>query len=150
VADDLADHQGETEEPAYRPRPPLWQPKPEPPPSIGTLLALGVLTLALLGLVAVWLEGPLLKMPVGQTTVTVVRIRGGTPTDELPASYRYAVELPDGSTQTVALGRLHRPGERLLLTASRGMLTGRIRLGAPYVVIADPPAELPTGDPGVR
>jgi hypothetical protein len=134
VADDSPDQRGEAK-PGYKPKAPLWQSKPEPPPSRATLIALGLLASVFLAVTAVLFEGSLLSMPIGQTTVTVMEVQAGRPADEVPASYRHLVELPDGTRRNFVCERIHRPGERLLVTVNRGLLTGRVRLGAPYVVV---------------
>ena len=134
VPDDSPDQRGGAG-PGHKAKPPLWQSKPESPPSRATLIALGLLAFVLLAASALLFEGSLLSMPIGQTTVTVMEVQAGRPADDVPASYRHLVELPDGTRRTFACERIHRAGERLLVTVNRGLLTGRVRLAAPYVAV---------------
>jgi hypothetical protein len=97
-----------------------------------------ILLIAAVAIMAFSLEGYLLSVPMGQVNVTVIRVEGGTPQEEVPASFRHVVALPDGSEGRFTSGRLHRPGEKLVVTASRGRLTGRVRLDAPYAVLTSP------------
>jgi hypothetical protein len=139
VADETPELEGgQTEENVgYKPKPPLWQPKPEKPMSTTGLVGGGALILlAVFG--AVLLDGRFLSIPVGQTEATIIRLESGRPPDETPAAFRYLVQLPDGSRHAFTCGRIHRPGERLMVTSFRGRLTGRIRLGSPYRVMAQP------------
>ncbi len=141
----MADAQAEHTEPAepvaeFRPKPPLWH-SPERPASrwtwtLGVILAL--LTVAALTLS---LEPYVFSAPMGQMTVTIVRIEVGSPADERPASYHYLVKLPDQSMGRLICERILQPGARLVVTASRGRITGRVRLGAPYRVML--PTEVP-------
>jgi hypothetical protein len=85
--------------------------------------------------------------PLGQIAVTVVGIQSGSPTDkEHLASFRHLVELADGTRLAFDCDRILRPGDRVLVTATRSTLTNRIRLSPPYVVAA----EQPTNDPAPR
>ncbi len=145
VGASVADEQAEHNEPAepvveYRPKPPLWH-SPERPAS-GWAWILGVI-LALLTVAALTLslEPYVLSAPMGQMTVTIVRIEAGGPADERPASYHYRVQLPDQSMGRLICERILPPGAKLVVTASRGRITGRVRLGAPYRVML--PTEVP-------
>jgi len=123
----------------FRPKPPLWQPKPEPPAPLAGRVAAGVLMLAALAAIPFLLEGQFLSVPMGQVEATVVQIEAGRPADEDPARFVYLVALGDGSKKRFVCDRILQPGDGLLVTASRGRLTGRIRLGAPYRVVPRPP-----------
>ena len=123
----------------YKPKPPLWQSKPEKPMSMAGIAGGAALVVLAVCLFAVLFEGQCLSVPVGQTEATVIRLGSGRAADEHPASFRYLVQLPDGSRHPFICERIHRPGERLMATSTRGRLTGRVRLGAPYAVVAEPP-----------
>lgn len=97
-----------------------------------------LLIVATVAVLAVGLESYLLSIPIGQVEVTVVRLESGTPQEEIPASYRHVVKLADGSEHRFFAERMHQPGERLIVTASRGRLTGRRWLGVPYRVTGSP------------
>src|SRR5690348_13692197 len=96
----------------YQPKPPLWHPRFEARTSPAAILTGG----AFLILVAIGLaflpDGSILSVPLGQVEVQVVRIVGGTPPDEGPASFRHVVSLPDGSEGLFVAEHLYRPGER--------------------------------------
>jgi hypothetical protein len=118
--------------PAYKPKPPLWRPALEKRASLLSVLAgAGFVALVGLGL----LPGSFLSVPMGQVEVRVVRIVGGTPAEEVPASFRHIVSLPDGSERLFVAEHLYRPGDRLIVTATRGRLTGRVSLDPPYRLV---------------
>jgi hypothetical protein len=52
--------------------------------------------------------------------------------DSGPPSFRYLVKLPDGRTATLHADRIHRPGDRLVVMAATGRITGRVLLSPPY------------------
>ena len=121
---------------SYRPKPPLRQPKPEQLLSRASRIGLVLLFVGSLAFLAVLLENQFLSVPIGQMEVRVVRIEAGRPSDETPAVYAYLVRLSDGSSTRFLCDRILRPGDVVLVTASRGRLTRRVRLSAPYRVVS--------------
>jgi len=120
-------------EPSPRQKPPLWHPKPERQRSLASRIGLGVVAAVFgLGGMILVLEPSVLSVPAGQIEVQVVSVQGVTPADEMPAVYRHVVRLQDGTERTFAARGIHRPGERLVVSMSRGLVTGRIWLGSPY------------------
>ncbi len=114
---------------ACRPKPELWRPvseKPTPRWIIALVILLAAVTLPLIGIA---LEPYFLSTPIGQVEVSVVKVVGGVPADEMPASFQHLVALRDGSQLYFNAERIHRPGETLLVTASQGRFTGKVRLG---------------------
>jgi hypothetical protein len=139
MADELLTSEGASDHPTgerseYRPKPPLWRPKFEARTSLAILAGGAFLVLVAVGL-AFLPDGSFLNVPVGQVEARVVRVVGGAPADEAPASFRHVVSLPDGSEGLFVAEHLSRPGERLMVTATRGRLTGRITLRPPYRVL---------------
>ena len=126
------------EQMGYTPKPPLWQSTQKR--SLLARIIGAVLMIGVVAVLAVGLEGYLLSVPMGQVEVTVVRVEGGTPQEERPAAFRHVVALPDGSEARFTSERLHPPGEKLIVTAARGRLTGRIRLGEPFRLLPSPGA----------
>ena len=122
----------------YKPKPPLWRPKFEARPSLAAILAGGVFLVLVAAGLAFLPDGSFLNVPMGQVEAQVVRVVGGTPADDAPASFRHVVSLPDGSEGLFVAEHLYRPGERLMVTATRGRLTGRITLRPPYRVLRSP------------
>jgi hypothetical protein len=126
-------------ESSYRPKPPLWTPHVQKERPFLVTVALEAVALVAGGAVlAVVLESRLLSVPLGQVEVKVVRVQGGSPQDESPASFRHMVVLPDGSERLFISEQIHRPGERIVVSLSRGRITGRLWLGAPYRVLPLP------------
>jgi len=122
----------------YRPKPALWHPAAQKStfPWITAFVVLGVVvTVPLIGIA---LEPYLLSKPIGQLEVSVVKVVGGVPADETPASFQHLVALRDGSRLYFSAEQIHRPGESLLVSAWQGRLTGRVRLGPPYRVLRTP------------
>jgi len=130
----------------YRPKPPLWRPKPERPLSLASRIGLALLVPGSVVLLAVLLEGQFLSVPIGQVKARVVRIEAGRPADELPAVYAYLVTVSDGSSMRFVCDRILRPGDVILVTASQGRLTRRVRLSAPYRIVSH--STEPTRDAG--
>jgi hypothetical protein len=121
--------------PEYRPKPPLWRPKFEARTPLAAILASGAFLLLVVVGLAFLPDGSFLNVPVGQVEARVVRVVGGAPADEAPASFRHVVSMPDGSEGLFVAEHLYRPGDRLLVTVTRGRLTGRMTLRPPYRVL---------------
>ena len=120
----------------YKPKPPLWCAAFEKPASRVGIVA-GLALAALVTVILVLLpDGSFLNIPIGQVEVRVVRVIGGAPADEAPASFRHVVSLADGTEGLFVAEHLHRPGTRLVVTASRSRLTGWISLRPPYRVLS--------------
>lgn len=125
-------------EPSPRQKPPLWHPKPEPQSSLVARIALGIVAAVVgLGGSILLLEPSVLSVPAGQLEVQVVSVQDGQPPDEMPAAYRHLVRLRDGTERTFVSQDIHRPGERLVVFLSRGLVTGRTWLGSPYAKATD-------------
>jgi hypothetical protein len=122
-------------------RPPLWHFTPKPA-SVGVrvLAGLGFLvgTCVTTLLLVILLEAEFLSDPIGTTEVTVSGVEAGRSAEKHPTSFRHLVVLADGSRNSFVCARIHRPGEKLMVTASRGRLTGRVWLSVPYRVLAAP------------
>jgi hypothetical protein len=116
----------------YRRKPPLWQPSAKEPWTWATGLAIAAFLLVALVVLPLGLESYFLAVPLGQLEVTVVQVESGSPQEETPAEFRHIVALPDGSRKRFVAARIYRPGEKLVVTVSRGRITQRIWLGAPY------------------
>src|SRR5512134_222849 len=95
--------------PAYKPKPPLWRPAFEKRTSLLGILA-GVGLAVLVAVTLALLPGSFLSVPMGQVEVQVVRVVGGTPAEEVPASFRHIVSLPDRSERLFVAEHLYRPG----------------------------------------
>jgi hypothetical protein len=121
--------------PAYKPKPPLWRPAFEKRTTLLGILA-GAGLAVLVAVTLALLPGSFLSVPMGQVEVQVVRVVAGTPAEGGPASFRHIVSLADGSERPFVAEHLYRPGDRLVVTASRGRLTGRISLDPPYRVLS--------------
>lgn len=122
----------------YSPKPDLWRPVPEKPTPVWGMALLILIAILSLPFIALAFEPYLLAEPIGQVEVTIVEVAGGAPADDMPASFHYFVKLADGSRLPFSAEHIHRPGEKLLVTASRGRLSGRLRLDAPYRVSVSP------------
>ncbi len=125
---------------AYKPKPPLWRSKNERRASFLFVACGTIMVLITIVLGAVMLEGQFFSVPIGQAEVEVVRLQSGMPPDEGPAVYRHLVRLSDGSLRVFVSQRVHQPGEKLVVTVTRGRLTGRTRLGALYRAVPGSPS----------
>lgn len=121
----------------YKAKPPLWQPTPTKHAKL-TAAAVAVGTTALILTLLLVYEKDFLSTPAGQAEVVVVGVQGDKPQGKLPAWFKYIVVLPDGTRGIFVSDRIQQSGERLLATVSRGRVTGRMWLGAPYRVLTDP------------
>lgn len=124
-------------EPSYMLKPPLWRPARERRRSAITIL-LGGLAMVVMGAVASFpvVEKAFLSTPAHATPVTITAIENASHADEeTPMYFHYVVTLPDGSSGRFASQTPHRPGEHLMAMVSRGRLTGRIIVSAPYVAL---------------
>jgi hypothetical protein len=126
-------------EPAYRPKPPLWAGKPHVPlPAWALVILFGVgavvVVILLPGFHQQWLSSPAIPIEV-----TVVRLETGEPgraAPRAPSLFHYVVSLQDGSEARFTSDAVHRPGERLLVMSQRSRLTGGLKLGSPFSVLA--------------
>jgi hypothetical protein len=94
---------------------------------------------ALMAALALGFEREFLSAPAGQAEVTVLAVQGERPQGRSsPQWFRYVVVLPDGTKGIFISDRLQRLGTRLIATVSRGRLSGRTWLSAPYRLVAEP------------
>jgi hypothetical protein len=130
----------------YRPKSPLWTSRPQP--SFRTIVGSVLLSAMAVAVLAILMWGWFLVVPDGQVEVVVVRVQLVTgATEDAPRTVVHVVRLPDGSQRTFSCGSLHSPGERLLVTVSRDLLTGRRYLGMPHRVLAAAPDPPPGASP---
>ena len=120
---------------------PLWQmpQKPRSPMSV-LLSSVGVAFLVFVSALVIdpRIEEHVLSSPPVAVEVTVVRVESGMPPDEAPALFRHLVRLPDGTEARLESQRLFRPGSRVEGVLTRGRISGRLRLGAPYRLVSEP------------
>jgi hypothetical protein len=132
----------------YRPKPPLWTGETESTRSYWTVVGSILLSALIVGLLAIFMEGWFFVAPEGQVEVVVVRVQLAIGArEEAPSTFLHVVRLPDGSQRTLSCAHMYSPGERLLVTESRGFFTGRRHLGAPYRVVAPAPEPPPGASP---
>jgi hypothetical protein len=120
---------------------PLWEMPRKPKSKLSVLLSgIGIVVLSL---VSVWVIDPrfeehVLSTPPVTVEVTVLRVESGAPPEETPAVFRHWVRLPDGAETRLESPRVFRPGSRVEGILTRGLISGRVRLGAPYRLLAEP------------
>jgi hypothetical protein len=106
-------------------------------------MVLGALGIAIAGLAigTIAFESHLFPGDATATRVTITGIERIAHADENSSGYTiYTVRLPDGSHALFGSPRTHAAGTRLVAMVSRGRLTGRPFVTAPYSVV---PAETP-------
>lgn len=128
-----SEHAGPEAEGSYRPKPPLWRSglKSESSP---LLIAVGVVLALLVPLLMAfpWIEEHFLSSPASPIIVEVVKADVSDDSGEKVRVFRHAGRLANGEQAAFWSERLHRPGERLAVMASRGRITHRVRLRPPY------------------
>ena len=125
-------------------REPLWEPKPAEGRSKGRALAVCIAMAALLSAPLAF-EREFLSSSQGEAAVTIIGVQDDRPQGRrTPAAFRYRVSLRDGSRALFVSDRVQQPGSELIVTVSRGRLTGRLWLTDPYR-----PAGTPAVSPSV-
>ncbi len=120
---------------------PLWEMPRKPRSTKGLLLGgVGVVVLLAAG---VWVIDPQIEEHVLSSApvaveFTVLRVESGVPPEEAPALFRHLVSLPDGTELRLESPRLFRPGSRVEGVMTRGRISGRLRLSAPYRLVSQP------------
>jgi hypothetical protein len=106
--------------------------------SLGNKAAIVVVIVAFLSL-PVAFEQEWLSTPAGQAEATIIGVQDEKLQGKRsPAWFRHRVSLPDGSRAVFVSDRVHQPGSRILATVSRGRITGRTWLTAPYRLVGGP------------
>jgi hypothetical protein len=94
------------------------------------------LLLAFLGAwAALVFEHVLFASPAAPAVITITTIEAAHAGGDGPASLRYRVALPDGSPAVFATPNVYGVGDRLSAMVSRGRMTGRVFVTAPYAVL---------------
>jgi hypothetical protein len=120
---------------------PLWQMPQKPRSTMSVLLGgVGVMFLVFVSALVIdpRIEEHVFSSPPLAVEVTVLRVESGVPPDEAPALFRHWVRLPDGTETRLESPRLFRPGSRVEGVLTRGRISGRLRLGAPYRLVSEP------------
>ena len=120
---------------------PLWQMPQKPRSTMRVLLGgVGMAFLVLGGALVIdpRLEEHVLSSSPVAVEVTVLRVESGMPQDEVPALFRHWVRLPDGTETRLESARLFSPGSKVEGILTRGRISGRLRLGAPYRLVSEP------------
>jgi len=134
MADEVtqADTPGQEDaEVAHERREPLWQGRPKP---ARVRILLSVIVLLVVAAMPVAFEEQFLSVTAGQATATVVLVQASQPGNDAPGAFRYVVALADNSKNMFVCEKLLYPGDKLIVTVSRGRITGRVWLGAPWRV----------------
>ena len=115
----------------------------DPFPRAGVLLGAAVIDLSAAAPLA--FEREFLSSSQGEAAVTIIGVQDDRPQGRrTPAAFRYRVSLRDGSRALFVSDRVQQPGSELIVTVSRGRLTGRLWLTDPYR-----PAGTPAVSPSV-
>jgi hypothetical protein len=116
-------------------RPPLWRPRVQRASPLAVAgVALSLLFLGAWFGVALW-EGVFLASPAAPVVVTIAAVDHAHADGDGPASLRYLVMLPDGSTTHLWSPNVYQVGDRLSALAARGRITGRTFVSSPYAVL---------------
>jgi hypothetical protein len=122
--------------PPYTTRPPLWQPPAEKRASrIYAGIAVGLVLASFPALALVFGERVVLASAAIPLVVTVVEADRVHAHGDAPAELRYQVMLPDGVMAHLWSPHVYAVGDRLSAMVSRGRLTGRVFVTAPYAVL---------------
>ncbi len=131
---------------SYRPKPPLWRAKVRASRWTSALILSLFVVLGVA--VPIAFEREFVSVPGGQTEAVVLRVEAERPSAVGPAWFRYVAQLPNGSGAVLASDHLYRPGTRLIVTISRGRITGRTWLSGPYHMLSEGELQGPNAGSG--
>ena len=101
--------------------------------TLQVIAAAAVLAVVLLLILGPGFEENFLSTPASFVEVSIVSLNATTGADEdgRPTTFRYTARLPDGSEARFSSRRGYREGDRVVVLASRGRITGILRLRDP-------------------